>query len=255
MIVKLNCPKEAEKLFGDWQETIIWSCLQNVMGAVYADRSERPASAVAVLGDFSFFAGTPNEALVSHKPEAGGRGFMIMIPQNDAWANLIIRNYGDQAKKVTRYAMKKEAKAFDGQKLAAAVNSIGPEYEIRMMDEELFHLCRSADWSKDLVSQYPDYKTYERLGLGAVALRDGDLVCGASAYSRYETGIEIEIDTKMEYRRRGLAYGCGARLILECLARGLYPSWDAQNKWSVALAEKLGYGFDHEYTAYEIFGY
>ncbi|MGB4661891.1 MAG: GNAT family N-acetyltransferase, partial [Mobilitalea sp.] len=28
-----------------------------------------------------------------------------------------------------------------------------------------------------------------------------------------------------------------------------------QNKWSVALAEKLGYHFDHEYTAYEIRGY
>lgn len=25
-----------------------------------------------------------------------------------------------------------------------------------------------------------------------------------------------------------------------------------QNKWSVALAEKLGYHFDHEYVAYEI---
>ncbi|MDD6328823.1 MAG: GNAT family N-acetyltransferase, partial [Lachnospiraceae bacterium] len=34
-----------------------------------------------------------------------------------------------------------------------------------------------------------------------------------------------------------------------------YPSWDAQNKWSVGLAEKLGYHFSHEYTAYEINGY
>jgi hypothetical protein len=34
-----------------------------------------------------------------------------------------------------------------------------------------------------------------------------------------------------------------------------HPSWDAYNRWSVALAEKLGYHFDHEYTAYEIYGY
>ena len=67
-------------------------------------------------------------------------------------------------------------------------------------------------------------------------------------------GIEIEIDTKEECRRRGLALACGARLILECLDRGLYPSWDAANLDSVRLAEKLGYRFDRAYTAYETYG-
>lgn len=81
------------------------------------------------------------------------------------------------------------------------------------------------------------------------------LIAGASSYSRYDKGIEIEIDTREDHRRKGLAYVCGAKLILECLEEGLYPSWDAQNKWSVALAEKLGYHFSHEYVAYEIMGY
>lgn len=48
---------------------------------------------------------------------------------------------------------------------------------------------------------------------------------------------------------------CGAKLILECINRNIYPSWDAQNKGSVELAEKLGYHFDKEYIAYEINGY
>ncbi len=50
----------------------------------------------------------------------------------------------------------------------------------------------------------------------------------------------------------GLAYACGARLILECLARGIYPSWDAHNLESAALAEKLGYHYDRPYTAFLI---
>jgi hypothetical protein len=45
---------------------------------------------------------------------------------------------------------------------------------------------------------------------------------------------------------------CSAQLILACLSRGLYPSWDAQNKASVILAERLGYHFDFEYVAYEV---
>jgi len=88
--------------------------------------------------------------------------------------------------------------------------------------------------------------------LGAVVLKNGELVAGASSYSRYREGIEIEVDTRKDHRRKGLAYVCGARLILECLERGLYPSWDAQNMWSVELAKKLGYHFSHVYTAYEI---
>lgn len=96
---------------------------------------------------------------------------------------------------------------------------------------------------------------YKELGLGVVAMNDGEIVAGASSYSRYEKGIEIEIDTREDHRRKGLAYACGAKLIIECLKRDLYPSWDAQNKWSVALAEKLGYQFSHEYTAYEIMGW
>lgn len=42
-------------------------------------------------------------------------------------------------------------------------------------------------------------------------------------------------------------------MILECLEQNLYPSWDAHNMWSVALAEKLGYHYDHEYTAFELY--
>ncbi len=88
-----------------------------------------------------------------------------------------------------------------------------------------------------------------------VILLGQEIVAGASSYSSYAGGIEIEIDTREDHRRKGLAYICGARLILECCSRGLYPSWDAQNLQSVALAEKLGYHFDHAYIAYEIWGY
>jgi predicted GNAT family acetyltransferase len=76
------------------------------------------------------------------------------------------------------------------------------------------------------------------------------LVAGASSYSVYSGGIEIEIDTKPEYRRKGLATACGSKLILECLKRGLYPSWDAYDLRSAALAKKLGYQIDRPYVVF-----
>ncbi|MDY4397537.1 MAG: GNAT family N-acetyltransferase, partial [Eubacteriales bacterium] len=110
-------------------------------------------------------------------------------------------------------------------------------------------------WSRDLVSAFGSYEAFSAHGIGCAVLFGDTVVSGASSYSYYSGGIEIEIDTRADFRRRGLALACGARLILECLDRGLYPSWDAQNLGSLSLAKKLGYEFSHEYPAYEIFDY
>lgn len=255
MVVKVKNASNAAHLFENWQDTLIWSCLQGVMGEIYADAEEYPKSAMAVLGDFTFFTGEPMEELVLYKPEGCQQDFMIMVPQNNAWAQMIEMCYKESAKKVMRYALKKEQGVFEKEKLQRAVAALPQKYTLKMIDRTLFYQCREIDWCRDWVSQYKDFETYEKCGLGVVILENDAPVSGASSYSSYMGGIEVEIDTEETHRRQGLAYVCGAKLILECLARGLYPSWDAQNLWSVALAEKLGYHYDHEYTAYEILGY
>lgn len=241
------------EIFKNWNETIIWSCLQGIMGEIHTNSAED--AAMAILGDFVFYAGNPSEELIKFKPESCRKDFIIMVPQNEIWAKLIEKCCGDKAKKVIRYAIKKEEKVFDIEKLEQAILNLPDGYELKMIEEAEYNMCQNNAWAKDLVSQYKDYDIYKALGLGVVALKDGEVVSGASSYSTYCEGIEIEIGTREDQRRKGLAYACGAKLILECLKKGLYPSWDAQNKWSVALAEKLGYHFSHEYVAYEITGY
>jgi len=71
MIFKLENPARAAALFADWEETIIWSCLQGIMGEIYVDDVDRPTSAKAVLGDFAFFAGKPSEELVLREVKEG----------------------------------------------------------------------------------------------------------------------------------------------------------------------------------------
>lgn len=245
--------EKIHKIFENWNETIIWSCLQGVMGEVHTNSTED--AAMALLGDFIFYAGNLSEELIRFKPESCKQDFIIMVPKNDEWAELIEKYHGDKAKKVIRYAMKKESDIFDIAKLEQAVLSLPEGFELKLIEESEYNMCRSNAWANDLVSQYKDYAMYKKSGLGAVALKDGELVAGASSYSTYDKGIEIEIDTREDHRRKGLAYACGAKLILECLKKNIYPSWDAQNKLSVALAKKLGYHFSHEYVAYEVMGY
>ncbi len=255
MIYEVNGTEEIEEIFSGWQETMIWSCLQGTMGHLYSDSPRHPKSAMAILGDFCFFAGVPSRELISYKPKWCSQDFIIMTAFSEEWFAFIEAVYGKKAKKVSRFAMKKEQDVFDRVKLSAFAEALKEEFTLCMIDEKLFDYCRKQDFSRDFVSLYADYDEYRRIGLGVVALKDGVPVSGASSYSSYRGGIEIEIDTRREYRRKGLATACGARLILECLDRGIYPSWDAQNRFSVALAEKLGYHFDHEYTAYEIQDY
>ena len=210
------------KIFEDWNETIVWSCLQGIMGEIHTNLSED--AAMAILGDFAFFAGNPSEELIRFKPESSKRDFIIMVPRNAMWADLIEKCYKDKAEKVIRYAIKKEADIFDVEKLKQAAASLPDGYELKVIQEAEYNMCQENGWANDLVSQYKDYKYLQRVRLG----------CGYF---------------------KGLAYVSGAKLILECLKRDLYPSWDAQNKCSAALAEKLGYHFSHEYAAYEVTGY
>lgn len=95
-----------KEILENWNETLIWSCLQGTMGEIYTNSTED--AAMAILGDFAFYAGTPSEELLRFKPEGCGQDYIIMVPQNEEWAELIEKCYGDKAKKVTRYAIKKE---------------------------------------------------------------------------------------------------------------------------------------------------
>ena len=88
--------------------------------------------------------------------------------------------------------------------------------------------------------------------LSIVLSCDDEIVAGASSYTSYREGIEIEIITRQDYRKKGLAHASRAKLILECLQRGLYPNWDARNMTSVQVAKDLGYTYLAPYTVYEV---
>ena len=79
--------KVITNVFDSWEETIIWSCLQGVMGDVYTNDAED--AAMAILGDFAFYAGNPSEELIQFKPEKCKQDFIIMIPHNEEWGRLI----------------------------------------------------------------------------------------------------------------------------------------------------------------------
>ncbi|MGN1415163.1 MAG: GNAT family N-acetyltransferase [Anaerovoracaceae bacterium] len=248
--------REASVLFEGWKETMIWSALQNIQGRVFADTLKNPSSAAVILGDFCFLAGKPDTGLIQFAAalEDYPLSMCIMVPQDPSWAKLVEKSLGQRARKVTRYATEKDGNAFDRGKLEAMAENVPEGYVLQMLDAAIYQQALSEEWSFSLCGQFASYRDFQSLGIGVAAVdrKDGKLAASAASYSRYEKGIEIEIDTHPDHRLKGLARCCGARLILECLDRGLYPSWDAQNPESLHLAESFGYKPAGTYTAYEI---
>lgn len=246
MIYELTDTTKAEPIFAGWEETLLYSCLQKVMGKIYVTDVEHPRSACAYVGCFAFYAGEENEELVENLPG----DFVIMTPQNENWAKLIEKCFPD-AKKVTRFAIKKNTK-FDVKRLQGLIKLLPGGYEIRTIDADIYDKCLQSPVTEDFVSAFESKDKYLEYGRGIVILKNDEIVAGASSYTRYREGIEIEVDTVPAERRKNLATVACSALILNCLQENLYPSWDAQNRISVHLAEKLGYEYAHDYVAYEV---
>ena len=245
MIYELSNTSIAEHLFAGIDDSMVRSCLQGMMGGkIYVTDPVAPKAAMAFLAEFAFFAGEPDRELASFKPE----GVVGLVPPDDRWSALIEECWPD-VPPVTRYAIKKGTK-FDRRKLEAIVSSLPAGYELRRIDGELYDACLEDEDFEDNVMHFASREEFLALGRGFAILKDGELISAASSYTAYREGIEVQIYTEEEYRRKGLASVACAALILSCMDDGLDPSWDAANTESVHLAEKLGYEFSREYPTY-----
>jgi len=220
MIYELIETGRASALFAGWQDSVVWSALQGVMGKIYVDSLKKPESGVVMLGDFCFLSGKPESEVISGALANSASEEVILVPQNDDWAQMIVECYGEKAEKAIRYAIKKEPGIFDLETLLKVTEKLQKEYEMRLIDQSLFEICRDTQWSKDLTANYESYSQYKEYGLGVCILTGGEVVAGISSYSGYgrrsdenlgcHGGIEIEVVTRGLPEKRSCIYRSGA---------------------------------------------
>lgn len=248
--VPLHKMKNIAPLFSWSDDKLILSCLQGHNGKAFSDDPDFPSAALIINFGFSFIGGNPAsvQAVEMLKSIPSGTD---LIPQPN-WCEMVESILGPRAQRRTRYSFKKEPGVFNREMLEETAADLPEGFYIKLIDEAIYDLLNSESWSLGLIENFSSKSDFLSMGFGVAAIFNGKPVAGASSYIVYDGGIEVEIQTKPEYRRRGLAAACGARLILECLDRGLYPSWDAANLPSCLLAQKLGYTYRGEYTSYSI---
>ncbi|KAG5501039.1 hypothetical protein GH5_04628 [Leishmania sp. Ghana 2012 LV757] len=227
--------------------SMVRSALEGHMGEIAVRGSSAAATLAARLtvGVFAFLAGAPDAELVNSVTAS------IVVPVQPDWIPLIEAHL-PALKPYTRYPMVATTDSFDVKLLQRYAASCPAGYVIVAITEAHAEHARKMDWSSDLCGSFRDAADFAARGIGFVALEraTGDIAAGASSFAICDGGIEVEVDTAESHRRRGLALACSARLVLECLKRGLYPSWDAHVPHSAHLAEKLGYARGAPYRAY-----
>lgn len=253
MIRKLNRKQLplVSSLFKGWNNTMICSCLEGQMGDAYA--ADQFSSAKLDIGDFCFFGGEADEELLYHKKRDYENKPKILVPQNQDWGRLIEQVYGEGIISCKRYSFSLKEEGFSQEKLHRIVSGLNQNFTLTDIDSccDVFDEVSRTPWAEDWISQFHGYEDYRKRGIGTALKYRGELAAGASSYTVYSGGIEIQIDTREDFRNQGLGKICGAALILRCLEQGRYPEWDADNEISARLARSLGYRQNGEYTVYK----
>ncbi|WP_434163679.1 GNAT family N-acetyltransferase [Bacillus thuringiensis] len=245
----IHTRKKLVSMFEDFNSVVLLSYLQGHMGTAWVNNLENPTVAQITVGIFTFYAGDPNvketEELLRNIPER-----ILVIVNSEEWKKRLETFYERKIDKFLRYKFKRNSKVFNRPKLQSLISTLPKGYELRRIDEHIANNPTLHNLSEDFIGQFQSVEDYINRGVGYSILYNGEVVCGASSYSIYDDGIEIEVATDHNHRRKGLATVVCAALILDCLEKGIYPNWDAANTTSAKLAEKLGYDFDKAYDTY-----
>lgn len=249
--VDADVRKKLVPMFEKIDSTMILSYLQGHMGTAWVDNLENPTVAQITVGIFVFFAGNPNineaQELLHNLPD-----FALVIVDSDDWKELIETVHNGACERFQRFRFHKNPDHLDRDRIQKLLSTLPEGYELKRVDKDIVEAATFHDLSEDFVSQFDSVEDFLDRGAGYAILKEGQVISAATSFSIYDDGLEIEIASHPNYRRQGLATIVASALILDCLERGKYPSWDAANPESVELAKKLGYMFKESYDTYFI---
>ena len=241
--------------FSDCEDACILSAVSGMNGDMYIDNADEPRIFVINVSDYTFIAGDPETESILKCLE-----FVDTLHDDDYNIRCVDKSpegavesfFKGRVHPYSRFATERTFKYMDPEALKANTEKVGGEFSFALIDRALFEKCKKTEWMHSFVISYDTYEEFEKTGLGVLILKDGEPVSGASSYSSYPGGIEVEIITREDHRKMGLARAAGSALILECMKRGLVASWDAAHEKSLELAKSLGYRFLYEYKIYRI---
>jgi len=221
---------------------LVDAILEGTTGRVIADDAGEPHVAVLEIPSLKLSIVGGDAAYPS------ARQYIERIPKNTAlflgaagWEELVHSIHGGKLITMPRYAFTSEA--LDIEHLRGLASRVPHGYRLAQMDLALARRldAEKSRFSEDHMVNFDSPEDFIARGFGFCLLHGDEMASVATTFAICSKGIEIQINTRKEHQRQGLAMVVAADLILHSLEQGLDPNWDAANESSVGLATKLGY--------------
>jgi hypothetical protein len=216
--------------------------LDGKVGEATADNAENPQVAVLALPKIKLFIpGGDASQLAAQEFMAQLPRVAMLIFASDGWEELLKATHPGRFIRTPRFAFTSER--LDTTHLQKLASRIPDGYRLEQMDLNMAKqlAAEKSDFASDHMGNFDSPEDFIARGFGFCVLAGDEIVSAATTFVICEKGIEIQINTREQHRRKGLATNVAARLMLHSLQNGLDPNWDAENTKSARLAEKLGY--------------
>lgn len=226
------------------------ACLGLVECRIFADDATSPTAAVLTLARFGIAFAAGDAAFAAPLLEAlrGIHPWFEISDPPERW-HPALAAWSKESYATMRYAFSNDPGAFDLERLERL--AVPPDgCQVKAYDAQLVRQALSAGWSEDQTGAFLSGDDFLKNGLGMALLQDGQLAAGCTSFCRHEDGYEVQVDTHPDHRGKGYATCISAAFILNALRRGRTPYWDAANRQSLRLAEKLGYAFTRAFPAW-----
>ena len=162
-----------------------------------------------------------------------------LVCLTDAWETLIREQYPDAA--IYRRTVMKPACRF----IIPEIPELPEGYRLADMDEAAFEQHPFSHGE-----HYSGWAAFQAEGSGATAYYGEKIVAAAASFLSMKNEIELDVSTQEDHRGKKLATACIARMLQDCMKRGITAHWDAKNEVSRHLAEKFGFEAEQEYSVY-----
>jgi hypothetical protein len=223
------------------EESVFTECiLSGDFGTITLDNCDPPQAALLSYADVIIPIGNANQPgvidLIQSIPLDKG-----IITKDTAWKEKILDVLAKKTICLERYSFSNEN--LNPNHLRRLSADIPPGYTLKRIDYELAERLTidPPPLTRDHIFNFGTIQRFLELGFGCCILQEQEIVSAASTYAVSKSGIEIQVNTVESQRGKGLAMLVSANLVLESLDRKLQPHWDAANKTSAGLAERLGF--------------
>ena len=228
-------------------------------GRVYVDDLNHPESAV-IWNDyrFSYLAGDPADDAFCQGlvdlldgellPALGGSHdpTLVLYPDSTAWIDVLEHRLAAYKPQRLFRSLHRFSRV-DFEQGAGSLADPVQGFQLLPINAELCERFPDLAFAYELL--WGGVHNFLARGFGFCMLADGELASACDSAFCAGGRAEIGVETRIPYRRQGLARQVAAVFIRESLERGLEPVWECwwENEASRSLAARLGFEWLEDY--------